>query len=372
MTSQRRVHSIGPYAVGEPLKPRAARVLPSKHHLLRWFIHCTRLNGSVFSVGWLLILWVFVPACSRPNATDDTKPRFAFVVNVPADRYWDIAYAGCLQAASEENVTVEFHAPNEATAQQQKQIVESLMSRGLDGLAITPLNPESLTAVLNQAAEMFPVICQDSDASESNRVCYIGTDNVELGRQMGEMMKQALPAGGKVAIFVGQLDVANAKERQQGVFEAIEGSKLEVIGTFTDGGQPAEAKRVATDVLSKYVDLKGIIGLWGYNGPQAVNALEGSPEREVKVVGSDESVETMRGIRLGRQVGSVAQQPFEFGYQSIKLLAKLQRGETVNLPENKIITIDTYTITSENCDEVEQAIAAKLELLKEHLQRQEN
>lgn len=330
----------------------------------------TRQRVAVFGP-FCFVLLASIWGCGRSQDLGQHKPRFAFVVNVPTDRFWDIAYAGCLQAAAEEGVDVEFHAPNEATAQQQKQIVESLMSRGLDGLAITPLNPVSLTPVLNQAAEMFPVICQDSDAPDSNRVCYIGTNNVDLGHKMGEMMLEALPEGGQVALFVGQLDVANAQERQHGVLEAIAGSNLEVIGTFTDGGQPAEAKRVATDVLSKHPDVRGIFGLWGYNAPQAVNALEGSADRDVKIVGSDESIDTIRGIRQGKQVGSVAQQPYEFGYQSIKMLAKLHRGEHVSLPEDKIIFVDTYSITAENCDEVDRAIEEKLRLLENLLQRQE-
>lgn len=307
---------------------------------------------------------VLAIGCNSGEVAND-KPRFAFVVNVPTDRFWDIAYAGCLKAASEENVIVEFHAPNESTAQQQKQIVESLMSRGIDGLAITPLNPQSLSLVLDEAAESFPVICQDSDAPNSKRACYIGTNNVDLGRKMGDLMKQALPDGGKIALFVGQLDVANAQERQQGVLEAIAGSNLEVIGTFTDGAQPAEAKRVVTDVIAKHPDIKGIIGLWGYNAPQAVNALEQNAMHGVCVVGSDESVETCRAIAEGKELASVAQQPFEFGYQSIKMLAKLHRGEQVDLPPDKIIFIDTYVIRADNLGDVERQIEEKLALLDE-------
>jgi ribose transport system substrate-binding protein len=300
--------------------------------------------------------------CSGDRGPADTKPRFAFIVNVPTDRFWDIAYAGCLKAAKEETVVVEFHAPNESTAQQQKQIVESLLSRGIDGIAISPLNPDSLTLVLDEAAEVCPVICQDSDAVHAKRACYIGTDNVALGRKMGDLMKQALPGGGKVALLVGQLDVANAQQRQQGVTEALAGSNLEIIGTFTDGAQPAEAKRVVTDVLAKYPDLAGLIGLWGYNAPQAVNALQDSPDRDVKVIGSDESIETCRCVRQKREFGSAAQQPFEFGYQSIKMLARLHRGEPPDLPADKTIYIDSYLITAENVDEVEHDIAAKLAL----------
>jgi ribose transport system substrate-binding protein len=329
---------------------------------------CRALSSlKVTITGGLILFWVLLySGCKSSGEATNAKPRFAFVVNVPTDRFWDIAYAGCLLAASEEDVIVEFHAPNESTAQQQKQIVEALMSRDIDGMAISPLNPESLSLVLNQAAEMFPVICQDSDAPSSGRVCYIGTDNVALGRKLGDLMKQALPEGGKVALFVGQLDVANARERQQGVLEALAGSNINVIGTFTDGAQPAEAKRVVTDVLAKTPDLKGIIGLWGYNAPQAVNALEQIPGRDVKVVGSDESIETMRAIKSGREFGSVAQQPFEFGYQSIKMLAALHGNNGPHIPPNKTIFVDTYLITRENLNDVEEQIKTKLSLLEKY------
>lgn len=316
--------------------------------------------------GWLLFLGItlFI-GCSRGSTPRSERPRFAFVVNVPTDRYWDLAYAGCLKAAAEEDVTVEFHAPNEATPQQQKQIVEALISRGIDGMAISPLNPESLGPVIDQAAEMFPVICQDSDAEGTKRTCYIGTDNVAFGRQLGELAKEAIPDGGEVALLVGQLDVSNARERQQGIMEALEGSNLKVIGTFTDGGQLAEAKRVATDVLARNPNLAGMIGLWAYNAPQAVNALSGAPDRQVAIVGADESVETMRAIREGKEFASVAQKPFEFGYQSVKLLAKLHRGEKVELPENKIVFVDTYMITRDNLNEVERDLSEKMRLLDE-------
>ena len=67
---------------------------------------------------------------------------------------------------------------------------------------------------------------------------------------MGNLMKEALPEGGQVALFVGQLDVANARERQQGVLEVLAGSNITVVDTYTDRGEPANAKSVVTDVLS--------------------------------------------------------------------------------------------------------------------------
>ena len=166
-----------------------------------------------------------------------------------------------------------------------------------------------------------------------------------------------------MAIFVGKLDVQNAIERRQGVLEMIEGKNFEILPTFTDGGQPAAAKGVVSDVLAKHPDMAACVGLWGYNAPQAVNALSDFPDQDVVVVGSDESIESIRYIQQGKLAGSAAQQPFEFGYQSIKMLARLHRDEEIELPESKQIIIDSYAITAENVDEADRAIREKIKIV---------
>jgi ribose transport system substrate-binding protein len=75
--------------------------------------------------------------------------------------------------------------------------------------------------MINQAAAVMPVLCQDSDAPESNRLFYLGTSNYQAGRAAGKLVKQALPEGGKVMIFVGKLEVLNAQERSRGVIEEL-------------------------------------------------------------------------------------------------------------------------------------------------------
>ncbi|MBI4584037.1 MAG: sugar-binding protein [Planctomycetes bacterium] len=311
--------------------------------------------------------WCF-SGCDSGSAGVAKKPRFAFIINV-SGRFWDIAHAGCLNAGEEEGVEVEFHVPGESTAAQQKQMVEALVSKGIQGIAITPLNPESMGRVLDEAAQYMPLLCMDSDAPNSQRLCYIGTDNIALGRAMGEAMKRALPDGGEVAIFVGQLDVGNARERQQGVLEALRGSHLKMLKTFTDQADRPTAKANVIDALSKYPNLKGIIGLWGYNAPAAAKALEDNPGKEVKIVGCDEDIETLDGIRAGKIFCSIAQQPYEFGYRSIKILARLNRKEAVDIPENKLIFVPILEINRDNVDAMEKAINEKLALRQKLLSK---
>ena len=73
---------------------------------------------------------------------------------------------------------------------------------------------------------VFPnLITQDNDAPRTRRKLYLGTDNYEAGKAVGKLVKEAMPEGGTIAIFVGQPDPINAKERRQGVLDELAGKK---------------------------------------------------------------------------------------------------------------------------------------------------
>ncbi len=319
------------------------------------------MKEKYWITGLILLMVLLGISCGKR----ESKPVFGFVIN-NSGRFWDLARAGVKQAASEEGVDYDYQVPGQATAAQQKQIVEALISKGISGLAISPISPESIGRLIDEASRYFPVICQDSDAVDSKRVCYIGTENVEAGRTAGRELIKAVPDGGQFAIFVGTLDVANARERYQGIMEAIKGTRLQLVEEpFTDRVDRPTAKANVTRALAKYPELKAIVGLWNYNAPQAVMALKDNPGRQVKIIAFDEDIETLEGIRNGTIVCSVAQQPYEFGYQSIKMLAKLHRGEPADIPDNKLIYVPVQVLTPQNVDSYEAFINEKLATLED-------
>ncbi|GAB5373694.1 MAG: sugar-binding protein [Acuticoccus sp.] len=295
-----------------------------------------------------------------PASAQDTK-KLAFVVNVPAD-FWKFARVGTETADAElDNVEVEFYIPGEMSAAAQKKILEDLLAKGIDGVAISPVNPDDSTAILNEVASKAVLFTHDADAPNSDRVMYIGTDNVAAGRQAGELMKKALPDGGKAMLFVGTMDAANARERSQGIMEAIEGSGIEIIDTRTDGGDQTKAKANAEDTLSKYPDIDLLVGLWAYNTPQIYNAVKAAGKQgQVKIVGFDEDQQTLRGITAGDILGTVVQQPYEFGYQSIIKMAKYLDGDTSVVPENELDIVPTQIIDSSNVAEFIKQVQATL------------
>jgi len=162
-------------------------------------------------------------------------------------------------------------------------------------------------------------------------------------------------------LFVGTMDATNARERSQGIKEAIEGSGIEIIDIRTDGGGQTKAKANAEDTLSKYPDIDLLVGLWAYNTPQIYDALKAAgKEGEVKFVGVDEDQQTLRGIVAGDILGTVVQQPYEFGYQSIIKMARYIEDDTSVVPENELDIVPTQVIDASNVEAFIEWVQATL------------
>lgn len=277
--------------------------------------------------------------------------RFAFVTNNASD-FWTIARRGTEKADAElADVTVEFKLSADGTAADQKRIVDDLLSSGVQGIAISPVSPDNQIGMINDVSKKAIVFTQDSDAPTSERAAYVGTDNVAAGRQAGNLIKEALPEGGKIMMFVGSKDARNAQERSQGIREVLQGTNIEIIDTRTDDADRARAKSNVADTLVKYNDVKALVGLWSYNGPAILNAVkEAGKTGQVKIIAFDEEAETLAGVKEGTIYATVVQQPYEFGYQAIKLMAAYASGDRSGIPAGKQVFVPTLVIKR---DEVE-------------------
>jgi ribose transport system substrate-binding protein len=287
--------------------------------------------------------------------------KLAFVTNNASD-FWTIARKGTEKAASElPNAEIDFRINPDNTAAEQQRIVDDLLAKGVNGFAISPVDPVNQTQMLNRAAQQALVVTQDSDAPNSNRVCYIGTDNVAAGRQAGDLIKEALPQGGKIMLFVGTLDAANAQQRYQGIKEALQGSNIQILDVRTDNADRVRAKSNVSDTLVNNTDVAALVGLWSYNGPAILGAVRDAGKVDkVKIIAFDEEDETLNGIRDGAIYATVVQQPFEFGYQSMKLMVKILDGDRSDIPASKQIFVKTLPIKKEQVDD----FAAKLKQLR--------
>ena len=313
----------------------------------------------------LLLAGLALPGgCDR--SAKSNRPRVAYVTN-GVDSFWVIAEAGAKAGGRQYDADVEVHMPAQGIAD-QKRIVEDLLTRGIQGIAISPIDAENETSLINDAARRTKVITQDSDAPKSNRLCFIGVDNYVAGRMVGQLVKEAMPQGGKVTIHVGRLEQDNARLRRQGVidellershdrtrFDAVDGElkgpKYTVIATLTDGFDFNRAKALAEEKMTKHPDLGCMVGLFAYNAPLCLDALRQAGKlNRVKVVSFDEQAETLQAIKDGTCQGTVVQNPYAYGTESVRVLAALLRGDNSVIPPDKFIHIPARQIRRDNVD----------------------
>lgn len=322
----------------------------------------------IFVLVMALAMIAMLSSCSKQSGTGTTTNastaetskgetvQVAFVTNNVSD-FWKIAQAGVEQAEKDFNCKCDFRMPVQNFTTEQKQILEDLVTKGVSGVAISPASPDTQTDVINQTAGNINLICMDSDAPKSKRMAYVGTSNIDAGKVAGEQIKKVLPNGGKIMVYVGTLDAQNAADRYKGIQEALKGSKVQILGVMTDDADHTKARANVEDTLVKNPDVSCLVGLWSYNGPAIVNAVKAANKAgKIKIVCFDEDQETLQGVKDGAIFATVVQKPYEFGYQSVKLLAALARKEKVAIPANKTIDTGVEVINKSNVD----AFSAKI------------
>jgi len=318
-----------------------------------------RMKPTLFLIFLVLVSMSIAIGCGKgetpppaPSGSTPTssivKPRFAFVTN-NVSAFWTIAKKGLDKAAQELNVDVEFRPPSTGAIAEQQSIIEDLLNKGIDGITVSPIDPANQTGFLDKVAAQVPLLCHDSDAPQSKRLAYVGTNNYQAGLEAGKLLKEALPQGGKIMLFVGTLDAQNAQDRKKGIEDEIQGSTIQILDTRTDQVDTVKARSNAEDAMLTYPDLACLVGLWSYNGPALAAAVKGANKvGTIKVVCFDEDAETLQAVVDGVIHGTVVQKPFEMGYQSIKLLNEIAKGNKAAIPANGILDTGVLVVRKDN------------------------
>jgi len=311
------------------------------------------LTGIAAAVGLAFAL------SSGAHAAD--KKTLVFVVNGASD-FWKLAEAGVKKAQTElPNYTLQFKYPEQAAAAIQQRLMDDLVAAGVSAIMVSAVDPKTSTEALNRIGSQVPLFTTDSDAPATNRIAYIGSSNTDAGKQAGSLMLQAMPNGGKCIGFVGLPGADNARERIEGVKETIKGSKVELIDVRGDDIDQTRAKRNVEDALAANPNIDCMVGFYSYNTPRIYEVLKESGKLgQVKVIGFDEDPITLGGVREGTIVGTVVQQPYEWGYQGMKLMAKYLEGDKSVIPANKLIIVPTKIIDKGNVDAFQAELTARI------------
>jgi len=250
------------------------------------FFHATilgALSGALILTGSLLV------GVGQLAAQD--KKTLVFVPNAAAD-FWKAAEAGVRKAQAElPDFDLQFRYVELSSVAAQNRLLDDLTASGAAGIVVSAIDPATQTEALNRVAASAVLMTTDSDAPASNRVAYIGSSNIEAGKQVGQVLLDALPDGGKCIAYVGLPGADNARERLEGISEVIKGSAVELVDVRADDVDMSRARRNVEDTLTAQPDINCMIGVYSYNIPQIYQALKDSGQLgNITVTGFDDDL----------------------------------------------------------------------------------
>ncbi len=284
--------------------------------------------------------------------------------------FWTVVRKGVESAGKEFKLKVEFRMPTGGVADQHR-IIEDLKSKGVQAIAVSAQDAPNQVDYYKKLNTKLPVLAVDNDIPDSEaRRCFIGVDNVAAGRAAGKLIKRAHPEGGQIMIFVGKLDNQNAQERRHGVVTELAGGEVhckDALEKLKTGDYPVKFGKfvlldtrtddasiaVCENALVKFPGLNCIVGLWAYNPPAILTALKAKGKiGSVTLVGFDEDEETLNGVRDGSVAGTVVQDPYQMGYEAVRMMAGLVRDDDkalrrLGMTENKQLFIPCRIVTKD-------------------------
>ncbi len=291
-------------------------------------------------------------AFSDTGAMAQDKPVFALVPKNTNNPFFDQARDGCKKAEEEfGDFECLYIGPGEhGGGEEQLQVVNDLIARRVDGIAVSPSNAPAIGSVLPQARDAgIPVLTWDSDLLPEHqdlRVAYVGTKNYDIGVNLAKRVQELKPDGGTICIQSGGAAAANHNERMQGIRDTLAGvegteapgNRLEGDGGWTEiAGCPlytdddfARANQQLEDILAREPDLDAFVPTGGF--PQfipdayraAVTPHKGRIDSgALALVVADTLPVQMDLMNEGLSLGQVGQRPFEMGYQSMVFLRQM-------------------------------------------------
>lgn len=299
----------------------------------------------------VLALALAVGGQKPAGAAAGGKLKVAMVLKTLSSQYWKIVAAGARDAAAKNNVDLILQGPaSEDMVEQQVNMLQDVLTQNPAVLCVAPSQPPTVLPVLDKAkAKGIPVIVIDTKLPDeyTDFASFIGTTNINGGKQGGRYLASLLHKGDKVALILGAPGNPSTTDRVTGAQQ-----ELEKAGMVIAAVQPAYSDRergmtVMQNILQANPDIKGV---FSSNDEMALGALRALKQagKDIPVIGFDAIGDACKSILAGEMAGSVAQAPYDMGRLGIEMAIKLSKGETID----KRIDSGTKMTTKDNAQEL--------------------
>jgi len=300
---------------------------------------------------FLAALAILAAGCGKNPAAK--KKVFAFVPKLLDNPVFQVAWQGAQAGANDlgaGTIEVQRYAPVKSDAVEQAQIIESLIERKVDGIAVSVNDADALRESIDKAVDAgIPVVTFDSDAPKSKRISFYGTNNYGSGKTMGEYLVKFMGKKGSIALLMGTPGAPNLEERKNGLLEYLKDyPDIKVIATEYCYDDVNRAVSGMEAVMQAHADLKGwvLIGGWGLFTPPPGPFASQKPGN-VTVIAFDALPEELDYVRQGYAQALIGQKLWGWGYESVRLLKAINEGTK---PEG-VIDSGVDIVTKENAEE---------------------
>ncbi|MBN1559141.1 substrate-binding domain-containing protein [candidate division KSB1 bacterium] len=286
-------------------------------------------------------------ACSRSDQIE-----IALIPKGTDLMYWKGLHAGGAKAAQELGIKLIWQGPQkESDREQQINIVQNFISRGVDAIVLAPLDEVALIRPVNAAVKRnIPVVIVDSGLQGGDFTSYIATDNYAAGELAARRLTELLGGAGEVFIVRFNEGSNSTGLREEGFLAWIRENApgIDIVSSDQYSGATMElALQTGQNLLNKFPNVRGIFCPNETTTFGLMRALQTVGKAKITLVGFDYTDAVANGIRAGEIAGVVVQDPFRMGYESVKTAYAVLRGEAAE----PIIKTDVIFVTADNIDD---------------------
>jgi ribose transport system substrate-binding protein len=286
--------------------------------------------------------------CGSPQ--HDVKEKYFFVAANTKVPYWQEAAAGFNRAATQMHVPAEFVGPEAYDPKSQDEQFQDVLKQKPTGILVFASAPDLLNKDIDAAiAQGVPVISIDSDAPDSKRLYFIGTDNYKAGVMGARMLAKGLGGKGNVVVFTIPTQ-ANLKDRMRGYTDVFaEHPQIKITEVIDEHGDPGVVFDRTMEMVEKGAKVDAFVCLTSIAGPEVAEVLSRKNVTGKLVVAMDTDQRTLEGIQKGLITATIGQKPFTMAYLGVRMLDDLHHHPleslTVNWVQDSFSPIPTFVDT---------------------------
>ncbi|MBL8173786.1 MAG: substrate-binding domain-containing protein [Bryobacterales bacterium] len=278
--------------------------------------------------GSLVLFALLLAGC----AAGPRKKQIAVIPKATSHVFWIAVQSGAMAAGQELGVEVLWNGPSSETEySRQIQIVDSMVARHVDGIAIAAAERKALVQAVERATDSgMPVTVFDSGLDSEKYMTFVATNNVEGGKIAARELAHRIGGEGKVALLMHAPGSQSTMDREKGFEDTIaaEFPNIKIVAKQFSQSDRAKGRAAAENFLAAYPDLKG---MFASAEPGSVGAALAIKARElqskVMLVAFDSSDGLIEDLKEGSVDALVVQDPFKIGYESVRTIVEKLNGK---------------------------------------------